>query len=67
MTLDGKVTKTMFKDPLVIPSKALAVALAEEWEAQSESINLKSLHIVNTKLIIFCLEQFLIKKHQISV
>ncbi len=34
VTLDGRVTKTMFKDTLMIPSKALAVALAEEWEAQ---------------------------------
>lgn len=47
VTLDGKVTKTMFKDPLLIPTKALAVALAEEWEAQQESINLKSLYIVS--------------------
>ena len=46
VTLDGKVTKTMFKDPLFIPTKALAVALAEEWESQQESINLKSLYIV---------------------
>lgn len=46
VTLDGKVTKTMYKDNLLIPSKALAVALAEEWEAQHENINLKSLHLV---------------------
>ena len=47
VTLDGKVTKTMFKDNLLIPSKALAVALAEEWDSQKETINLKSLHIVS--------------------
>lgn len=33
VTLDGKVTKTMYKDNLLIPSKAMAVALAEEWES----------------------------------
>jgi chaperone required for assembly of F1-ATPase len=38
----------MYKDSLFIPTKALAVALAEEWEAQKESINLKSLHIVSS-------------------
>ena len=46
VTLDGKVTKTMYKDNLLIPNYALAVALAEEWESQHESINLKSLHLV---------------------
>jgi chaperone required for assembly of F1-ATPase len=34
VTLDGKVTKTMYKDNLLLPSKAMAVALAEEWEGQ---------------------------------
>ncbi len=33
VTLDGKVTKTMYKDNLLIPCKAMAVALAEEWES----------------------------------
>jgi chaperone required for assembly of F1-ATPase len=47
VTLDGKVTKTMYKDPLLIPSKALAVALAEEWEKQHESVNLKDLVLVS--------------------
>lgn len=47
VTLDGKVTKTMYKDNLFIPSKALAVAIAEEWESQHENINLKSLHLVS--------------------
>ena len=47
VTLDGKVTKTMYKDNLLIPTKAMAVALAEEWESQNENINLKSLHLNN--------------------
>ncbi len=46
VTLDGKVTKTMYKDNLLIPSKAMAVALAEEWESQQEHINLKTLSLV---------------------
>jgi chaperone required for assembly of F1-ATPase len=33
VTLDGKVTKTIYKDNLLCPSRALAVALAEEWES----------------------------------
>jgi chaperone required for assembly of F1-ATPase len=33
VTLDDRVTKTFFKDDLLIPSRSLAVALAEEWEA----------------------------------
>ena len=32
VTLDGKVTKTMYKDELLLPTRAIAVALAEEWE-----------------------------------
>jgi chaperone required for assembly of F1-ATPase len=33
VTLDGKVTKTLYKDDLLLPTKALAIALAEEWES----------------------------------
>lgn len=32
VTLDGKVTKTMYKDDLLLPTRSIAVALAEEWE-----------------------------------
>ena len=46
VTLDGKVIKSLYKDDLFIPTKALAVALAEEWEAQIESINMKALYLV---------------------
>lgn len=46
VTLDGKVTKTMYKDNLLIPCKAMAIALAEEWEGQQENINLKTLTLV---------------------
>ena len=33
VSLDGKTMKTMYKDNLFIPTKALAVALAEEWDS----------------------------------
>lgn len=43
----------MYKDNLFIPSKALAVAIAEEWESQHENINLKSLHLVRNAQMIY--------------
>ena len=45
VALDGRVIKTMYKDPMPIPSRALAVAIAEEWESQQEKIDLKTLHL----------------------
>lgn len=45
MTLDGRVTKTVYKDNLLIPSRSLAVAIAEEWEMQGERIDLKDLKL----------------------
>jgi len=45
VALDGRVIKTMYKDVLPIPSRALAVALAEEWDSQKEKIDLKTLHL----------------------
>lgn len=45
VALDGRVIKTIYKDAMAIPSRALAVALAEEWESQQEKIDLKSLHL----------------------
>jgi len=45
VALDGRILKTMYKDSMPIPSRALAVALAEEWESQKEKIDLKSLHL----------------------
>ena len=37
----------MYKDDLFIPSRALAVALAEEWESQGEFLDIRQLHINN--------------------
>ena len=33
VALDGRVIKTFYKDQLAVPSRALAVALAEEWDS----------------------------------
>lgn len=31
--LDSRVIKTLYKDDMMIPSYALALAIADEWEA----------------------------------
>ena len=33
VALDDRVIKTIYKDAMPIPSRALAVAMAEEWES----------------------------------
>jgi chaperone required for assembly of F1-ATPase len=33
VTLDERVIKTLYKDDMVIPTYALALAVADEWEA----------------------------------
>ena len=45
IALDGKPIKTIYKDKLVIGSRALAVALCEEWEQQEERFDLKTLYL----------------------
>lgn len=45
VTLDGRVTKTLYKDDLVVPSRALAVAIAEEWDMQGERVDMKTLKL----------------------
>ena len=45
VALDGRPIKTIYKDPMPIPSRALAVAIAEEWDSQKEKIDLKTLHL----------------------
>lgn len=39
VTLDGRSVKTPAKAPLTLPSRALAQALAEEWDAQEKVID----------------------------
>ena len=38
VTLDGRPVKTPAKQPLVVPSLALAQMIAAEWEAQDQTI-----------------------------
>ena len=45
VALDGRPIKTIYKERMAVPSRALAVALAEEWESQGEKIDIKSLHL----------------------
>jgi len=63
VTLDGRVTKTLYKDNLLIPSRALAVAIAEEWEMQGERIDLKDLKLnyMLAKAVRTCNDESLIK------
>jgi len=45
ITLDGRLLKTTFKDPLMIPSRPLAIALAEEWDRQLATIDMRTMHL----------------------
>lgn len=48
VALDGKPIRTPAKLPLILPTRALAEAIAEEWRAQGERIDAKTLRL--TKL-----------------
>lgn len=37
--LDGRAVKTPAKSPLIVPSRALADAMATEWDAQEDAVN----------------------------
>jgi chaperone required for assembly of F1-ATPase len=39
ISLDGRIVKTPLKVPLVLPTRALAEAVAAEWDAQKENVN----------------------------
>jgi ATP synthase F1 complex assembly factor 2 len=45
VTLDDRVTGTLYKDVLALPSRALAIAVAEEWDAQTDKIDMKTLKL----------------------
>lgn len=45
-TLDGRVPKTPGMKPVVVPSEAVAAALAEEWAAQGEFIDPQTMPLV---------------------
>jgi chaperone required for assembly of F1-ATPase len=53
VTLDGRPLKTPAKNDLVLPTMALAVALAAEWEAQGEQIKpaeMQMMQLVSTSI-----------------
>lgn len=45
ISLDSRPLKTLYKDLMPVPSKVLALALAEEWESQGEKVDLKTMHL----------------------
>jgi len=57
VTLDGKPVRTPAKLPLVVPSRSLAEAIAEEWLAQGETVDLRSLELTRLASIALDLVQ----------
>ena len=47
VALDGRTLKTIYKDELLLPSRALAVAVAAEWESQHDVIDMRQFHLNN--------------------
>ena len=45
VSLVGRILKTFYKDPMLLPSRALAVAVAEEWEKQHKTVDLRKMHM----------------------
>lgn len=45
VALDGKPIRTPAKHPLILPTRALAEAVADEWRAQGERIDAQSLRL----------------------
>ena len=43
--LDGRTIKTLYKDDLLIPSLPLAMAVAEEWDSQIDTIDMRRMNI----------------------
>jgi chaperone required for assembly of F1-ATPase len=46
VTLDGRPTRTPGKVPVVVPSAAIATAMAEEWAAQGEDVDAQTMPTV---------------------
>lgn len=55
VTLDGKAMRTPARWPLILPSKALAEAVAVEWDAQEETIEREALPL--TRLVCTALDR----------
>lgn len=48
VTLDGRAVKTPAKRPLHVPTRAMAHAIAQEWDAQHEIINPNTMPVTKT-------------------
>ena len=64
IALDGKAVKTPLKVPLVLPNRALAEAVAAEWESQKEFINLHAMPL--TKLANTAIDRAVSEKPKIA-
>lgn len=64
IALDGRSVKTPLKAPLVLPNRALAEAVAAEWEAQKELINLHAMPL--TKLANTAIDRAVAEKPKIT-
>lgn len=53
MLLDNSKLKTPLGKELVINSKALALAVAEEWAMQKENIQLDPMHLVYYENVLY--------------
>ncbi|MDO6727735.1 ATP12 family protein [Cognatishimia sp. 1_MG-2023] len=48
ITLDGRTLKTPAKTPVVVPTQALAEAIAQEWQAQGEQVDPMTMPVTRT-------------------
>jgi chaperone required for assembly of F1-ATPase len=64
IALDGRKVKTPLKAPLVLPTRALAEAVAAEWEAQIDVINPHALPL--TKLANTAIDRAIPEKSKIA-
>lgn len=60
--LDGKKVKTPKRQVLTVPTKPLALAVAQEWTAQEKNIKTQDMHL--TGLCITCLDNPVYKTEQ---
>ena len=64
IALDGRSVKTPLKAPLVLPTRALAEAVAAEWDAQIEVINPHAMPL--TKLANTAIDRAIAEKSKIT-
>lgn len=65
VTLDGKALRTPEKNGLIFPTEALAAAIADEWRAQIERIDLQSMF--NTRLANVAIDRTPVARAELAV